>query len=290
MLDRDMLRAVERSVLCWLATVDSEGQPSVSPKEIFAAIGDARIVIANIASPGSQKNLLANPSACVSLVDLFVQKGYKFYGKVKVVRKEDERFEELSKPLVRLTEGAFPIQSVLELEVESVQPILAPSYLFVPGTTEEGQIASAMDSYQVRTVTTMSLPRWFGYALASLSLGLLVATALDVQVHGRTSLYEQLTDAYWQFLGGFSLLGFLTVGFPILFTITLFGKERNMFLLPGVGVIAASMFAMLANYLLRGSEDGSLQMAIFGCVYGFVAGACFVFLARRTIPGEVNRG
>lgn len=27
--------AIETSVLCWLATVDADGQPNVSPKEIF---------------------------------------------------------------------------------------------------------------------------------------------------------------------------------------------------------------------------------------------------------------
>ena len=48
--------AVESAVLCWLATVDAEGRPSVSPKEIFSLAGDD-IVIAHIASPRSVRNL-----------------------------------------------------------------------------------------------------------------------------------------------------------------------------------------------------------------------------------------
>ena len=34
-LTAQMRQAIESSVLCWLATVDSEGQPNVSPTEVF---------------------------------------------------------------------------------------------------------------------------------------------------------------------------------------------------------------------------------------------------------------
>jgi len=42
--------AARRSVLCWLATVDAEGQPNVSPKEVWAIADDQHVVVANIAT------------------------------------------------------------------------------------------------------------------------------------------------------------------------------------------------------------------------------------------------
>jgi len=48
---------LQRSVLCWLATVDAHGQPNVSPKEVFAAFDEKHLVIAHIASPLSVKNI-----------------------------------------------------------------------------------------------------------------------------------------------------------------------------------------------------------------------------------------
>ncbi|WP_274423291.1 pyridoxamine 5'-phosphate oxidase family protein [Chelativorans sp. YIM 93263] len=39
---------IANSVLCWLATVDSEGIPNVTPKEIFTSYSDDRIIIADI--------------------------------------------------------------------------------------------------------------------------------------------------------------------------------------------------------------------------------------------------
>ena len=77
MLSPEVQTAMERSVLCWLATVSEAGQPNVSPKEVFAPFDAEHMVITNIASPNSVRNLLANPSICVSLVDIFVQKGFK---------------------------------------------------------------------------------------------------------------------------------------------------------------------------------------------------------------------
>lgn len=51
MLNKEIRLCLERSVLGWLATVDQQGHPNVSPKEIFAAWDDRTVLIAHIASP-----------------------------------------------------------------------------------------------------------------------------------------------------------------------------------------------------------------------------------------------
>ena len=75
MISVEIKNYIERSVLCWLATADAAGVPNVSPKEIFVPFGDDHLLIANIASPESVKNIRGNPHVCVSFVDVFVQKG-----------------------------------------------------------------------------------------------------------------------------------------------------------------------------------------------------------------------
>ena len=57
--------------LCWLATVDTDGVPSATPKEMFATSGEDRFVIADIASSNSVRNIRENPSVCISFVDIF---------------------------------------------------------------------------------------------------------------------------------------------------------------------------------------------------------------------------
>ncbi len=150
MLTPDVLDYIDRSVLCWLATADREGRPNVSPKEVFAAVDSSHVAVANIASPGTIRNLRQNPHVCLSFVEIFVQKGYKLLGRADIVAKSDPRYASLCVPLTAITRGVFPIHNVIDIEVTAVEPIVAPSYRMVPGTTEQSQITSAMESYGVR--------------------------------------------------------------------------------------------------------------------------------------------
>lgn len=143
--------AARRSVLCWLATVDANGQPNVSPKEVWAIADDQHAVIAHIASPVSVRNIAQKPQVCLSFVDVFVQKGFKLMGTAHEVRADDPAFTRWATPLLATVGQRFVIQSVLVIRVTSVVPILAPSYRFYPNeTTEASQMASAMLTYGVQ--------------------------------------------------------------------------------------------------------------------------------------------
>ena len=145
--------AARRSVLCWLATVDADGQPNVSPKEVWAIADDQHVVIAHIASPVSARNIAQQPQVCLSFVDVFVQKGFKLVGTAREVRAGDAEFATWAKPLLAMVGQRFTIQSVLVVHVQSVTAILAPSYRFYPhDTTEASQVASGMRAYKVQAV------------------------------------------------------------------------------------------------------------------------------------------
>jgi uncharacterized protein len=151
MLSPEVLLCADRSVLCWLATVDSDGQPNVSPKEVFVAFDSESLVIANIASPTSVRNVEGNPRVCVSFVDIFVQKGFKVLGTARNVRRHDEDFPLFSAPLEAKAGPRFPIHSVVVVRATAVEPILAPSYrLYASQVTEQAQVAAAMRAYGVR--------------------------------------------------------------------------------------------------------------------------------------------
>ena len=54
-------------------------------------------------------------------------------------------------PLLAMTGERIPVHSVLVVAVQSVAPIVAPSYWLYPEeTTEASQVASAMRTYGVR--------------------------------------------------------------------------------------------------------------------------------------------
>jgi predicted pyridoxine 5'-phosphate oxidase superfamily flavin-nucleotide-binding protein len=151
MINETIKKSIQSSVLCWLATVDDSGQPHVSPKEIFAAVDDKHIVIAHIASPHTVRNIASHPKVCLSFVDVFAQKGFKLQGIARIVKAADPDYATWAEPLLAMVEGKFKIPSVIVMEVQAIDPILAPSYRFYPeATTEDDQIASAMRRYGVQ--------------------------------------------------------------------------------------------------------------------------------------------
>jgi predicted pyridoxine 5'-phosphate oxidase superfamily flavin-nucleotide-binding protein len=133
--------------------VDAEGQPNVSPKEVWAIADDAHVVVANIASPLSARNIAHQPQVCLSFVDVFVQKGFKLVGTARAVRAADPEFSAWVAPLLSMVGQRFVIHNVLVIRVTSVAPIVAPSYRFYPDeTTEASQVASAMRTYNVQAL------------------------------------------------------------------------------------------------------------------------------------------
>lgn len=143
----EIKKYLDQSVLCWLATASLEQIPNVSPKEIFKLYQDQYILIANIASPQTVRNIKQNPKVCLSFINIFVQKGYQLKGTASIVQKSDTEFQSLEPLLLELTGGLFPFASITKIKIESSKKILAPRYLLYPETKESDQIKSAQEAY-----------------------------------------------------------------------------------------------------------------------------------------------
>ncbi len=148
-LTKDIRNYIDKSVLCWLATASETGIPNVSPKEIFNYYDDNKIIIANIASPNTVKNIEQNENVCLSFVDILVQIGYQLKGTARIVQSSDPAFSSMESILLLMTQGKFPFSSITEISVISAKPIIAPKYLLYPETTEADQIASAKKAYRL---------------------------------------------------------------------------------------------------------------------------------------------
>lgn len=145
-LNPAILKSLDKSVLCWLATCSKNGTPNVSPKEVFCVFKDTYLLIANIASPQSVKNIKENASVAISFVDILVQKGFQLKGTAEIIQKEDTQYFVYEKELLKITKGKFPIQSILKIKIEKSKPILAPSYLLY-GLTKKQQIENSLKKY-----------------------------------------------------------------------------------------------------------------------------------------------
>jgi predicted pyridoxine 5'-phosphate oxidase superfamily flavin-nucleotide-binding protein len=150
LLTPEIVESASHSVLCWLATVDASGQPNVSPKEIFAISDGLHLVIANIASPTSVRNISVNALVCVSFIDVFAQKGFKVMGTARNIPRNEPAYAEWAQSLQIKAGPRFPIHSVIVVKAQTVEPIVAPSYRLYPDTTtKQSQIEAALRTYGV---------------------------------------------------------------------------------------------------------------------------------------------
>lgn len=141
---------LDRSVLCWLATASADGAPNVSPKEIFAGFGQDTIVIADIASPVSVRNIRANPKVCVSFIDIFRQRGFKASGMARIIAPDEEGFSRYGADLIEKAGSDFPIRHLILVSVQHIARIKAPSYLLFPDRTEDERMREAYRTYGVQ--------------------------------------------------------------------------------------------------------------------------------------------
>ena len=141
--------SINKSVLCWLATVSPENVPNVSPKEIFNYYGTNKIIVANIASPQTVLNIKQNKNVCISFIDILVQKGFQIKGKAVIIEKNDMEFAEMETVLTKMTEGKFPFATITKITVDQIKPIIAPKYFLYPETTEKEQVESAKKTYGI---------------------------------------------------------------------------------------------------------------------------------------------
>ncbi len=143
---------IANSVLCWLATVDADGTPNVTPKEISSSYGDDRIVVADIASSNTVRNIRAHPAVCVSFIDVFRQRGFKVTGQAVIIGPDDTDFSTVGARLLQMAGDDFPIRHIISIQMEKVSRILAPSYRLFPDRTEGERMASAYQAYGVAPI------------------------------------------------------------------------------------------------------------------------------------------
>ena len=135
-LTEDMKRVVSENRLGFYATVCQDGTPNLSPKGSTIIYDDDHLAFVDLGSPGTLANLERNPSIEISMVDLFVRKGYRFKGTATVVT-GGPVFEEIRNSYQgsAVQELINNVRSAVLVKVERALPLVSPGYL--PGITEE---------------------------------------------------------------------------------------------------------------------------------------------------------
>lgn len=130
-LTPEMQQAVAEQRLVFAATVGPDGTPNLSPKGTALVWDDDHILFADLASPGTMRNLAANPAIELNIVNPFSRRGYRFKGTAAIHRDDDlhravcDRMRGGTASLQRL---ADQVRAVALVKVEQALPLISPGY------------------------------------------------------------------------------------------------------------------------------------------------------------------
>lgn len=130
MLPEAARACIERYPLSFVATINEDGSPNLSPKGAIRVWDADRLVFADIASPGTVANIRRDPRVEVNVVDHFGRRGWRFRGTAEITRKpavlEALRGEYPDEP--------YPFEQAVLITVEQASELVSPSYAL--GKTE----------------------------------------------------------------------------------------------------------------------------------------------------------
>jgi uncharacterized protein len=128
MLSADMKRIVGEQRLGFVATVNADGTPNVSPKATFVVIDDATIAFAEIRSPGTLRNLKSRPAVEVNFVDPFIRRGYRFAGIATVLERNTPAFDQLIGRFADYGDLGARMRGIVKIAVSKALPVTSPVY------------------------------------------------------------------------------------------------------------------------------------------------------------------
>lgn len=138
---------VRRQQLGFVATVNADGTPNLSPKGTTTVWDDEHLVFAEIESPQTVANLRERPSVEVNVVDPFLRKGWRFSGWAEVID-EGVRFDQIVAWYRANDKDVHRVRTVVLIAVDRLRPLVSPVY---ESGASESEVVARWEAYWTGT-------------------------------------------------------------------------------------------------------------------------------------------
>ncbi len=128
MLTPEIRAIIEAYPLGFVASVNDDGTPNLSPKGTFIILDGAHLAFGNIRSPGTLANIAKRPKVEINFLDVLARKAVRVTGSAQIIRKSAAAFAELFAQMAKW-EGYTQLMSALvRVDIARAQLILSPAY------------------------------------------------------------------------------------------------------------------------------------------------------------------
>lgn len=121
-------KIIEAHTLGFVATINADGTPNLSPKGMMIVLDDEHLAFGEVRSPGTVRNIRERPLLEINFVDVLARKGVRIRGRAEIVEKEAEDFEVLRPRFDRWRDLANQIRRFVRVEIEDAKVITSPAY------------------------------------------------------------------------------------------------------------------------------------------------------------------
>lgn len=135
----DMETIIKQAILSFVATVNEDGTPSVSPKASLTVVNGA-VYFVDIASPRAILNLRLNPAVEINVVDIFQRRGYRFKGRALILPSNEDEFLVVANWVRAVNGPEYPVNRVVKIETTSITPLLSPAHIFADPPRNQDEI------------------------------------------------------------------------------------------------------------------------------------------------------
>lgn len=123
-----MIKLINDHKLGFVASIDSNGSPNLSPKGTFVVLDSEFLMFSEIRSPNTLKNIQENPEVEVNFVDPFSRKGVRVKGITRIIEKSDEEFNQLFHFFEQWGHLAKLIRHIVIIKITRARTICSPIY------------------------------------------------------------------------------------------------------------------------------------------------------------------
>ena len=135
MLTEDMKRILAEQKIGYVATVNEDGTPNLSPKATFVLLDESTLIFGELRSPNTARNLRDRPSLEINFVDVYYRKGFRLKGEGVHHPKGSAEFDELLVHFEPWGTLADRLRGIVVVKLSRAIPVTSPAYDM--GATEE---------------------------------------------------------------------------------------------------------------------------------------------------------
>ena len=128
MLTEEMKSIIATYPLGFVASVNRDGTPNLSPKGTFVALNDTQLVFGHIRSPGTMGNIAERPVIEVNFLDVLSRKAVRIRGRAVMFRHSAPEFADLFAALSGWKGYTEMMKAVVRVDIDTASLILSPAY------------------------------------------------------------------------------------------------------------------------------------------------------------------